>query len=721
MSGSHSRGKTQIALLRLLVNLKLIDGNQSVKELEQSEWGPIAFFAQKGLYDEKRALEMIATELRIPLVFLEGEQAKSTLELLDRAPLSQIAVARWREMRAMPVESVPGRIALAMANPLDQETRRSLEFELGSPVVPALASEEQILALAEKKLHASPLFDVQTIFRESGEELVAEQDDLLSESTILVADPQAAPVVRLVNKIFSDAIEAGASDIHFTPEQAGLSVRVRIDGIMHGLIDVPEQLKNAVTSRIKLLGAMDISERRKPQDGRLRLNSVRGQKDLRLSSVPTAYGENLVIRILSSDLQHTTFESLGMNNDFMLRMQGALQGSSRVVLVSGPTGSGKSSTLYAALNSVADGSRNIITVEDPVEYRIPGITQIQVNAKIGVTFAQGLRSILRQDPDVIMVGEIRDQETAEIAAQAAQTGHLVLSTIHTNTAAATVTRLLDLGLPAYLIASSVGTIIAQRLSRKLCNECATPTADNYMAHYAHLGLGQGAWRQAVGCAACKGTGYKGRTAIFSILDFDDRIRDAVRTGMSEKEIETLAVNNGFLSLEQAGLELARSGVTSLDEIERVLGALGSEALAAGTRTLTASQSAAAHEIAKRRILLVEDDEDTRAVLSLLLKGEMFDVEEAGNGQEGLDKVYAHVPELILCDLMMPKMDGTQMVDRLRKDPRTRHIPVLMLTAADSEENEIKALNHGADDFVSKTSDTKVMLSRIYRLLDRAAG
>jgi len=734
MNSLQSLGKGNLALLRVLVKLNILDPNSDIRQLAESGKCPLAFFAALGAFDEEQALKKVAQHLQISYIQFDSKKTERVHQLLDTAPFSAVSLARWKEMRAVPFDAATNWVMVAFANPIDHEAKSALEFELGRSVQVALAKERDILALLEQKLNASPLFDVENLIKESTEEAhqaPAPIDHKLAhltfqESQLGNDDAGSAPIVRLVNKIFADAVEAQASDIHVSPSPNSLVVRIRVDGIMRTLLEVPEQMKNATISRIKLLGGMDISEKRKPQDGRLRLKSAAGDRDLRISSVPTPFGENLVVRILASEFSRLSFDNLGVSTDVKGKLERALKGSSRVVLVSGPTGSGKSSTLYASILSLCDGTNNIITVEDPIEYRIPGVTQMQVNEKTGLSFAEGLRSILRQDPDVVMLGEIRDRESAEIAMQAAQTGHLVLSTIHTNTAAASITRLLDLGLPAYIVASSLGSVVAQRLVRKLCAACAETRSEALDPQYAELGLKIDEMKWARGCKECKGTGYKGRTGVYSFLEFNDELREAIRHGASEQELERIASRNGFLSLEEEALKLVKHGITSIDEVESVIGVINAKAPFYGWQNGADSSKAGAQAgpssaaMRKPKILLVEDDEDTRSVLSMLLKGELFDVVEAANGYEGLEKVYEAMPELILCDLMMPKMDGAQMVERLRRDPRTKAVPVIMLTAADTEENEVKTIASGADDFISKTADTKVMLARIYRLLERSA-
>jgi type II secretory ATPase GspE/PulE/Tfp pilus assembly ATPase PilB-like protein/ActR/RegA family two-component response regulator len=485
----------------------------------------------------------------------------------------------------------------------------------------------------------------------------------------------------LVNKILLDAIESGASDIHLTPEKGSLKVKVRVDGMLKELLEVPGNLSAPVVSRIKLLGGMDISEKRRPQDGRLRVEFSGTTKDLRLSSIPSLHGENIVARILSPELGDVTFESLGMPPEVCKNLREDLTGSSRVILVTGPTGSGKTSTLYAAIAELKLQGLNIITIEDPIEYRVPGILQTQVNPKIGLNFADGLRSILRQDPDVVVVGEIRDAETANIVMQVAQTGHLVLSTLHTNSAASAITRLCDLGVAPFMIASSIQSIMAQRLVRRSKEDKS---------------------------------GYSGRIGVYSYLQMSERLREAVRSSQGEANFETIATERGFQSLTQAAERLISCGATTLEEAERVFGTKSSWSISATTQPQKKTSL-------KRRVLVVEDDENMRMILNMLLSRALYDVVEACDGRAALESILSNPPDLVVTDLMMPELDGADLVAIMKRDPRTSMIPVLLLTAVASEETELKLLSCGADDFVSKTTDQKILLARVEKLINRSVA
>jgi CheY-like chemotaxis protein/nucleoside-triphosphatase THEP1 len=422
-----------------------------------------------------------------------------------------------------------------------------------------------------------------------------------------------------------------------------------------------------------------------------------------------------------------------MSDEAAALFRNILTRSSKVVLITGPTGSGKTSTLYAGVLHLRNANSRIITIEDPIEYRIEGISQIQVNPKIDMTFATALRSVLRQDPDVILVGEIRDAETATTAMQVAQTGHLVLSTLHTNTAASAITRLRDLGIASFLIASSLGTLVAQRLVRRLCSHCQIPISGEEEEKALKLGLDPALLASAKGCDECGGTGYRGRVALFSILDITPEVATAIRNELPEDEIEQAARSGGFWHLEEAVVPFLCSRTTSLSEAERVLGSLDTRLLAPHNPRPKSSSAVAQEsvqrspskdstvEIPKRRVMIVDDDEGIRAIFQSLLEFEMFEVVSAADGHEALKLIYEQQPELVLCDLMMPNMNGEELLGRLRGDARTREIPVLVLTAAATEENELDLLKKGADDFVSKTARAEIIVARINRLLNRVVA
>jgi len=389
---------------------------------------------------------------------------------------------------------------------------------------------------------------------------------------------EEAPVVELVSNTLSQSLNERASDIHIEPEERHFRIRYRIDGVLHTRLTLPRDRFDAVASRVKLLSGMDIAERRLPQDGRI-TQRINGQEvDIRVSALPGTRGESLALRLLPKEREHFSLAKLGMEPDHRAIFTAAIAAPNGIVLVTGPTGSGKSTTLYTALEAITDGTKNIVTVEDPVEYDIPGVNQVQVHPDIGYTFARALRSLLRQDPDIVMIGEIRDLETAQIAVQASLTGHLVFSTLHTNDAISAFTRLIDMGLEPFLVASALRGVLAQRLVRKLCVNCTmlapAPTgdiADEFSACASPELRAAPQWRQRVGCRECLDTGYKGRLAIYEIIEFIAPLREAVLQRLPAGAVAKIARDAGFRSLRQDGLLKAASGITSVDEVIRVTG------------------------------------------------------------------------------------------------------------------------------------------------------
>ena len=388
-----------------------------------------------------------------------------------------------------------------------------------------------------------------------------------------------APAIRLINGIIADAVRRGVSDIHIEPYESGLVIRMRIDGLLRETLRMPAHVAPVIVSRIKVMARLDIAERRVPQDGRIGLTLGGKSLDVRVSTLPARGGERVVLRILDKDNAGIDLEALGLTAETEALLRDAFAEPNGIILVTGPTGSGKTTTLYAGLRLLNDGSRNILTVEDPVEYAVDGIGQTQVNPKVGLSFAAGLRAILRQDPDVVMVGEIRDRETADIAVQASLTGHLVLSTVHTNDAVGAITRMRDMKIEPFLLASTLRAVIAQRLVRRLCGRCSRPAPVSRTALVEQLGLlglpasladGVTALPAAVGCEACRNIGYRGRVGVFEILRVDEGLHDLIVHRESARVIRKAAEEAGMVPLERAGWNQVRAGLTTLDEIVRVL-------------------------------------------------------------------------------------------------------------------------------------------------------
>ena len=660
---------------------------------------------EMGFATDVQICEAIAEQLQIPAADLVAVDIP--MDVLNRVP-KELAIKHG----CLPW-FVEGRdLYLIMADPTNIVAADAVAFASGLRVRPVVAPELEVVAAIQRFYAAEETSLAQLEDMDVAEQLsvVAEGDTDITTEDDAVEAAQAAPVIKLVNAVLMDAVRAGASDIHIEPQQRDVSLRYRVDGLLRQVMRMPLRVHNKVVSRIKIMAHMDISERRRPLDGRARLLVGPKSYDLRVSTLPTADGEKVVIRILAQDRARVALEDLGFERDVLETFRGLLKRPQGMILVTGPTGSGKTSTLYAALNFIKNETINSVTIEDPVEYRLAGISQVAVSDKAGLTFAAGLRSILRQDPDVVMVGEIRDIETAEIAFQAAQTGHLVLSTLHTNDAPAAATRLVELGVPAYVVASSVIAIMAQRLVRRLC-DCKAANADGTASPR--------------GCQTCRFTGYRGRMAVYELLRFTPRVRSVLLGQGSEDDVRRAGLASGMVTLSADGEKKMARGLTTLDEVRRV--APPDDAVEephtvtepeSPARALPAPLALEAQRSRPARILVVEDDDAYRDVLRDTLVSEHYDVVAVPNGDEALAHVYRDTPDLILTDLHMPGLDGLELLHRLRTDLATSRIPVLFLTVIDSTASEAAALDQGADDYITKPVDRALLISRIRRALFR---
>ncbi len=498
-------------------------------------------------------------------------ETHSSIELLDVEPLTQGLSAAWLEQQGvLPLKVQDGVLSVATwHDQLQLPVLDELRLHFNARVSVFKFAEQEVRRTIRRVYAQGGATAESMIAGMSSEGRVLGADDIPLDDLMHLANE--APVVRLVNLLIIEALEARASDVHLEGYADGLQVRYRVDGVLQPAPSPPPQLTAAIISRLKIMAELDIAERRMPQDGRIRLRLQNRQVDVRVSTAPTLRGESVVLRLLDKERGRIVLTELGMADDTYEQFKEVISRPHGIVLVTGPTGSGKTTTLYGAIELLRTGREKILTVEDPVEYELPGVPQVPVNEKVGVTFAVALRSLLRQDPDIMLVGEIRDTETAQIATQAALTGHLVLSTLHTNDAATALTRLLDLGVASYLVASTVDAVLAQRLVRVICPLCKTATTpDARAAHVLDLhALGlETVWKGA-GCENCRHTGYRGRTGVYELLVMDNALRLETQARRGSDELREIAIRNGMRTLQEDGLRLVRAGVTTLEEVMRV--------------------------------------------------------------------------------------------------------------------------------------------------------
>ncbi|MCX5698452.1 MAG: type II secretion system ATPase GspE [Candidatus Omnitrophica bacterium] len=523
-----------------------------------------------GLIAEEDLVALISEKLGLPRIELSNY-------LIDPKIVELVPEALARKYELIPVLKIGNRLTCAMVDPWNIFALDEIRAKTNLIIEPAVATESEIKQALNEHYGAKgsmedliKTIDEKKLGIEAGKEIDAKKLQGIVEEPV---------VIKLVNLIIMQAVKEGASDIHIEPEEEALNIRLRVDGMLHEISSPPKHLQSAIISRIKILANLDIAERRAPQDGRFTVNLEGRQIDIRVSNVPTIYGENVVLRLLDVSTALLGLGQLGFSQEILDKYSKLITRPHGIILVTGPTGSGKTTTLYASLAKINTVEKNIITIEDPVEYKLAGIRQIQVNPKVDLTFASGLRSILRQDPDIIMVGEMRDLETAEIAIQAALTGHLVLSTLHTNDAPGAITRLMDMGVEPFLASSSIIGILAQRLVRKICPGCKeeyTPAEEALK----DIGLLNGRrttddgrrellFYRGKGCAKCMNTGYKGRISIYELMLPDDKIRNAIVAKSPAEEIRKLACLAGMAVLMEDGIEKVKAGITTIEEVLRV--------------------------------------------------------------------------------------------------------------------------------------------------------
>jgi type IV pilus assembly protein PilB len=560
----------------LLVKSGKITSDQLEEALsaQQAEGGRVGTHLVKmGFIDDDDLVEFLSQRYGVPAINL-GE-----IEV-DESIIGIIPAEVARKYTILPVSKAGAKLTIAMVDPTNVFAMDDVKFMTGYNVEPVVASDSSLRGAIDQyygSTHSIELKKVMEDLQDNDDadlEVLEEEEDLDLEA--LEAESEEAPVVRLVNIIMTDAIKKGASDIHIEPYEKEFRVRYRVDGLLYEMMRPPLRLKEAITSRLKIMAKLDIAEKRLPQDGRIKIKTrVGGQvKDLdfRVSVLPTIFGEKIVLRLLDKDNLMLDMTKLGFEAESLRVFEQAILKPFGMVLVTGPTGSGKTNTLYSSISQVNTPETNIMTAEDPVEFNLVGVNQVQMKEQIGLNFAAALRSFLRQDPNIILVGEIRDFETAEVAIKAALTGHLVLSTLHTNDAPSSINRLMNMGIEPFLVASSVNLIAAQRLVRRICTSCKDPIDVPDQA-LIDVGYPQSEVKsiklfRGKGCERCNGTGFKGRVALYEVMDVDEDMRELILSGGSANELRQQALENGMISLRESGLQKIREGVTTVEEVIR---------------------------------------------------------------------------------------------------------------------------------------------------------
>ena len=630
-----------------------------------------------------------------------------------------------RKHCVVPLSADDRTITVASADPRDMELENTLGFVTGRRVALELAPPAAI----EKKIEEAyrpekSINQLLTGLNPAGLETVEEFENGIERDPAL-----DAPMSKLVDAMIADGVREGASDIHAEPLVDGTSVRYRIDGVLKEVMRLPANAGPSLVRRVKVMAKLDVTDPLRPHDGRAAVKVDGKLVDLRIATVPVARrGEKVVVRILDKANLRANIPDLKLpeNEESLIRkFLGHREG---MVLVTGPTGSGKTTTLYAAVNELKTGKVNIITVEDPVEYEMPGISQLQVNEAQNFTFATALRSVLRQDPDILLVGEIRDGETAEIAIQAALSGHLVLSTLHTNDAPSAIVRIRDLGTDSFKVASVLKGVIAQRLVRRLCLECSEPIPVKELPKDARPPKGREAKpRKAVGCKACGGTGYRGRQAVLEIMPVNDDLAHLIEENALPDVLLKAARPLGMRTLWESALDRVWQGQTSLEEAVRVIGEKGQEDEASKPAKKTPApevvpasvQSAVnANGNGKPRILVADDDAQMRRLVRSILERDGYEVTDAADGLDALDQVESRPFDLMLLDIDMPRLDGLGVLEELRARIKTAGVPVIVLTAR-TDDTETRVLDLGAQDFLSKPVQPNSLQARVKAVLRRS--
>jgi type II secretory ATPase GspE/PulE/Tfp pilus assembly ATPase PilB-like protein/CheY-like chemotaxis protein len=699
---------------------------------------------------EAMVKEKVATNEQILAALAARFRIKiADIRHIDPAVALKVPEQLARRFRVLPLRITDSFLEVATANPFDLDAEKALAFATAREIRAQVLDPTRIAEKLDELYRPDKAVDHLLGRMESSAGVVHLADQAPDEITVSAEQASERPVVRLVDLIVSEGILSRASDIHIEPEEGGVAVRYRIDGVLRQVMKIPRAAGIPLISRIKIMSSMDIADRLRPQDGRARV-AVNGQPiDLRVSTLPATLGEKVVIRILDSRATVRSLESLGLAADETAAIQRLLQFREGIILVTGPTGSGKTTTLYSCINQIKSEGVNIVTVEDPVEYRMQGIVQVQVQEKAGLTFASALRSILRQDPNVVLIGEIRDRETAQIAIQASLTGHLVLSTLHTNDAANAVTRLVDIGVEAYKIAAALRGVVAQRLMRKLCPTCKEVWMEAPAEPLRRwLPMGTPLYR-AAGCPDCSMTGYRGRFSILEVLTMTPDVERSVAAGEAAPKIADAARRSGMRGLWESGLGHVLRGDSTIDELLRVVdmpqeeglpaptpaqrsGRVGGPSPTPGTIEAPAAldenfelleepalpRRSGPHGTPSAKVLLVDDEDSLRKVMKELLERDGYVVSEARDGAQALNQIDRVGPDIIVLDLNLPGLDGYGVLAHLRSRPATAAIPVVVLTAKGDEDNEVRVFELGADDFLTKPFRARALSARLEAVLGR---
>ncbi|MDP8299624.1 MAG: ATPase, T2SS/T4P/T4SS family [Candidatus Tantalella remota] len=678
----------------------------------------IDLLVDMGFLKEEELMRVSSEVFGMPVKKLENEQ-------IDPAAVKLVPYETAKRHGVLPLRQDDGKLVIATSNPQDVIALDDIRIITRMPVESVLSTRGEISKAIEESYQSDEtLYDLlKNIVDDTKVEVISEkvQGDTHADMGDLRVDN--SPVVRLVNLILGDALKARASDIHIEPQEEFTEVRYRIDGDLKNIMKIPNKLHPGVVVRIKIMTDLKISETRKSQDGRARISIGGNKADLRASVIPTFYGEKIVLRILDTKEAQHGLDNIGFTSGELGIFLSEIERPQGMVLVTGPTGSGKTSTLYAALSRIKNETKNIVTIEDPIEYLVDGINQIQVNPLKDVTFATGLRSILRQDPNVILVGEIRDKDTADIAFRASLTGHLVFSTLHTNNSVATITRLKDIGLETYLISSSIILVIAQRLIKVICPHCKekylpdvkmTDKFSTYIDKYNITEFYHGA-----GCEKCGYSGFMGRTAIFEMLKFNEKIKAMIIEGAVEDAVFKEAREAGMRPLAEAGMEKVAEGLVTLEEIAKVADVQVEEDKVPEEAPAEKEEEVPEEEKRdKMRVLIADDEPDIRLVLKKRLEQAGYEVISAKDGKEEVEMAVKKKPDLIITDIMMPEMDGFEATKALRSSLETAVIPIIMLTAKQDKNSELEGIDAGADDYITKPFDKDKLLARVKMLLRR---